>query len=65
MKTIEIADEIYEIRKWEGKIKRKDLKYEAKYYTYDFQHYETISSFRQSVYTDKMNINEAGMDHSN
>ena len=65
MRTIEIKYQIYEIKKWEEKIQREDLKYETKYYTYEFQHYETISSFRESIYTGKMNIDEAGIDHSN
>ena len=30
MRTNEIKNEIYEIKKWEEKIKRKDLKYETK-----------------------------------
>ena len=35
----EIKSEIDEIKKWEGKIKRKDLKYETGKYKYDFQKY--------------------------
>ena len=65
MRTIEIKYQIYEIKKWEEKTQREDLKYETKYYTYEFQHYQTISSFRESIYTGKMNIDEAGIDHSN
>ena len=30
MRTNEIKNEIYEIKNWEEKIKRKDLKYETK-----------------------------------
>ena len=30
MRTNEFKNEIHEIRKWEEKIKRKDLKYETK-----------------------------------
>ena len=41
MKTNEIKHEMYEIKKWEEKIKQKDLKYKKKY-TYDSQQYETI-----------------------
>ena len=39
--TNEIKNEIYEIKKWEDKIKREDLKYKTKNYTYDFQRYGT------------------------
>ena len=41
MKNNEIWNEIDEIKKWEEKIKRKDLKYETKKYIYDFQIFET------------------------
>ena len=34
-----IKNEIDEMKKCEEKIKRKDLKYETKKYTYDFQQY--------------------------
>ena len=36
MRTNEIENEIDEIKKWEEKIKRKDLKYEPEKYTYGF-----------------------------
>ena len=39
-RTNEINDEIDEIKKWQEKIKRKDLKYEPKNYIYNFQQYE-------------------------
>ena len=45
MRTNKIKNEIDEIKKWEEKIKRKDLKYETKKYMHDFQQYETILSF--------------------
>ena len=45
MRTNEIKNEIYEIKNWEEKIKRKDLKYETNKCTYDFQKSETIRSF--------------------
>ena len=32
------------------KIKRKDLKYKTENYIYDFQQYETIRSFGESIY---------------
>ena len=41
MKNNEIWNEIDEIKKWEEKIKRKDLKYETKKYIHDFQIFET------------------------
>ena len=47
MRTNEIKNEIYEIKNWEEKIKRKDLKYETKKCTYDFQKSETIRSFSE------------------
>ena len=37
MRTNEIKNEIYEIKKWEEKIKLEDLKYKTKKYAYDFQ----------------------------
>ena len=42
----EIKNEISEIKKWEEKTQRKDLNYETKECTYDFQQYETISIVR-------------------
>ena len=33
MRTNEIKNKIYEIKKWKEKIKQKDLKYETKKYT--------------------------------
>ena len=59
MKTDEIKNEIDEIRIWDGKIKPKDLKYKANKYLYDFQQFETIRSFGDSIYTGKINIDEA------
>ena len=44
MRTNEIKNEIYEIKNWEEKIKRKDLKYETKKCTYDFQKSDIRSS---------------------
>ena len=45
MRTNEIKNEMDEIKKWEGKIKRKDLMYKANKYKRDFQQCETIRSF--------------------
>ena len=36
MRTDEIKNEINDIKKWENKIKRKDLKYETNRYKFDF-----------------------------
>ena len=65
MRPNKIKNEIYEIGKWEEKIKCKDLKHEAKKYTYDFQQYETIRSFAESLYTCKASIAEAKEGQSN
>ena len=65
MRNIEIKNEIDEIKKWEEKIKRKDLIYKVNKYKYDFQQYETIRYFGESIYTGKINIDEAEMDQSN
>ena len=64
-KTSEIQDETYGITKWEDKIKRGDPKYKTKNHTYNFQQYVTIRSFDESIYTGKINIDEAEMDQSN
>ena len=65
MRTNEFKNEIHEIRKWEEKIKRKDLKYETKKHIYDFQQYEKIRSFGESIYTGKAKLVEAEEDQSN
>ena len=39
--------------------------YKANKYKYDFQQYETISSFGESIYGGKIDIDEAEMDQSN
>ena len=65
MRTNEIKNEISDIKKWESKIKRKDLKYETKTYIYDFQQYDTIRSFDDNIYNDKINIDEDEMDQTN
>ena len=46
------------IKKWEEKIKRGDLKYEVAKYVFDFQQYEMIKSFGESIYTSKINIDK-------
>ena len=65
MRTNESKNEIYEIKKWEEKIKREDLKYKTKDYIYDFQQYETIRSFSETICTHKTSIVEAVEDQSN
>ena len=65
MRTNEIRNEVYEIKKWEEKIKWKDLKYETRKYIYDFEQYKTIRSFGDSIYTRKANIVEAEADQNN
>ena len=44
MRTNEIINKIYEMKKWEEKIRRKDLVYKTNKNKYDFQQYETIRS---------------------
>ena len=60
-----IKNEIDEIRKWEEKIKQKDLKYKTNKYLYDFQKFETVKSFGDIIYTGKINIDIAKMDQTN
>ena len=47
------------------KVKQKDLVNKANKYKYDFQQYETLKSFFESIYTGKTSIDEAEMDQSN
>ena len=61
----EIKNEIYEIKKWEEKTKRGDLKHKTKNYIHDFQQYETIRSFGESICPHKININEAEKNQCN
>ena len=65
MKNYEIIKKIDEIKKWEVRIKQKELKYKAGKYKYDFQQYETIRSFGESIYSGKISIHEADMDQIN
>ena len=65
LRTNEIKEEVYGIKKWEDKIKLDDSKYRTKNYTCDFQQYETIRSFGKCIYTGKINIGEAEMGQSN
>ena len=52
-------------KKLEEKIKRRNLKHEAAKYKYDFQQYETIRSFGESIYPSKISINNAEMCRTN
>ena len=62
MKDNEIKNEIDETKKWEEKNNQKDLIYRAAKYKYDFQQFQTIRFFDDSIYTGKINIDEAEMD---
>ena len=44
------------------KLNKKNLKYETKKYTYNFQQYETIKSFGESIYTREASTVEAEVD---
>ena len=59
-----MKNEIYKVKKWEEKIRRKDLLYKTNKYRYDFQQYETISSFGDSIYNGKISIDEGDIDQS-
>ena len=58
MRTNETKNKTDETEKSEEKVKRKDLKYKTNKHTYDFQQYESIRSFDDSIYTPKTNIVE-------
>ena len=47
------------------RIELKDLKYKATKYVHDFQPFETIKYFSGSIYTGKINTDEAEMDQTN
>ena len=53
---LELKMKQLKLKTWENKIKRKDLKNETNKYIYDFQQFETIRSFGNSVYTGKVEI---------
>ena len=65
MRTNEIKNEIDDIKKWEEKIIRKNLKYKTNKCLYDFQQFGTIRSFGYIISTAKINIYEAEIDESN
>ena len=63
MKTDEIKNEIYEMKK----MRRKSWteRFEAGKYKYDFHKYETIIVFGESFYTGKISICKAEIDQTN
>ena len=65
MRNNEIKNEKDEIKKWENKTKWNDLKYETNKFIFDFQEFQTIRSFGDSIYTGKINIEEAKIDQNN
>ena len=65
MRNNEFKNEIYKTKKWENKVKQKDLKFETNRYNYGFQQYETIRSFGDSMYTGTISVEEAEMDQTN
>ena len=61
MKNDEIKIEVYEIKKWEDKLKWNELKFEINRFAFDtlafwlhFQQFETIRSFFDRIYTGKI-----------
>ena len=58
MKINNLKNELDGIKKREEKMKQRDFKNEPKKYIYDFQQYETIRSFGDSIYPRKINIVE-------
>ena len=65
MRNNETENEIDKLKKWEEKIKRKDLKYETKKYIYGFQQFGKIRSFGDNICTVRINIDEAEIDQIN
>ena len=61
----EFENELVEIKKQEKKIKGNNLIYRANKYKYDFQQYETIRSFGESIHAGEITIDEAEEDQSN
>ena len=60
-----ITNKLDEIKELEEKIKRKDLMYKTNQYEYDFQQYETIRSFSESIYFAKITTDKAEEDQRN
>ena len=55
----EIRNELNEIKKLEEKINRDDLKYEINKYVYNFQKFQGIRYFGDSIFDGKITISEA------
>ena len=53
-----------EIKKSEEKSRQKDLVYNTNKNIYDFQQYEARMSFGDSIYNDKISIDEADIDQT-
>ena len=54
MRTNKTKNEIDKITKWENKMKRKKPKLETNRYIFDFQQFETIRYFGNSIYNGKI-----------
>ena len=63
--TDEIKTEIDEIKKLGTKNKQKDLKHKAGKYKYDFQQYETIRFFGESINSGKGSVHKVDMNQTN
>ena len=59
MRANKIKNEIYEIKKWEEKLKRKDLIYKKNNYIYNLLQFETIRLFGDNIYFGKISTDEA------
>ena len=55
----EIKIELDETKEWGKKNKQKDLTYSENKYKYEFQQYEAIRFFDESIYSGKITIDEA------
>ena len=64
LKNSEIRNELNEIKKLEERIDRNDLKYETNKYVYNFQQFETIRSWDDSIFSEKISISQAEEDQS-
>ena len=64
MRKNEIKNVMDEIKKWEEKSRQKDLVYNTNKNIDDFQQYEARRSFGDSIYNDKISIDEADIDQT-
>ena len=64
VRSNKIKIELDQIKKYEEKIRPKDLLYKTNKYKYAFQQYETIRFFSDSIYNGKISIDEAKTDES-